>query len=235
MRASEREAARLQLQAAELRSLTAEARLHALRMELNPHFFFNALNAISGLVRRADRDGAVAMIARLGDLLRVTLGRDAALLVPLGRELECLDLYLDIERVRFEDRLAFELDVPDVLRDALVPPLILQPLVENAVRHGIAPTIGGGRITVRARRDDDRISVVVEDTGRGWHGPAGRREGVGLSNTRARLAQLFGDAATVHTRSSTTGGAVVALTFPYTPAGARAAAPAHVIELAETT
>lgn len=232
LRASEREAARLQLQAAELRSLTAEARLHALRMELNPHFFFNALNAISGLVRRADRDGAVAMIARLGDLLRVTLGRDAAQLVTLGRELECLDLYLDIERVRFEERLTFETDVPPLLHDALVPPLILQPLVENAVRHGIAPTVGGGTITVRARRDDDRLTLIVEDTGRGLR--ERRRDGVGLSNTRARLAQLYGDAASVHIGSGRTGGAVVTLTFPYTPAGAHDGAPANAIELAET-
>ena len=236
MRVTEREAARLQLQAAELRSLTAEARLHALRMELNPHFFFNALNAISGLVRRSDRDGAVAMIARLGDLLRVTLGRDASPQVSLGRELECLDLYLDIERVRFADRLAFHLDVPDDLRDALVPPLILQPLVENAVRHGIAPAIGGGSITVRARLTDGLLRLTVEDTGGGWQQPPHAREGVGLSNTRARLAQLYGEEASVRTGSAPGGGAIVTLVLPYHTAGAAVErVPDNAIELAETT
>jgi signal transduction histidine kinase len=236
MRATEREAARLEVQAAELRSLTAEARLHALRMELNPHFLFNALNAISGLVRRADRDGAVAMLARLGDLLRVTLNRDTAPQVPLGRELECLELYLDIERVRFADRLTIELDVPDALHDALVPPLILQPLVENAIRHGIAPAIGGGSITVRARRDDDHLHIDIRDTGGGWGDRPGPREGVGLSNTRARLTQLYGPAAAVHTGSALDGGAVVSLSFPYTTAApTRDRVPATLTAPAETT
>jgi signal transduction histidine kinase len=222
MRATELEASRLQLQAAELRGLTQEARLHALRMELNPHFLFNALNAISGLVRRSDRDTAVAMLARLGDLLRVTLRRDTAEVVTLERELECLDLYLQIERVRFSDRLHIDIDVPDPLRDALVPTLILQPLVENAVRHGIAPTPGPGTIRIQARPAGDQLRIAIADTGPGWNGDQPRGEGLGLSNTRARLVQLYGDAASLLAGAAHGGGTIVTLILPY-----RAAEPAR--------
>jgi two-component system, LytTR family, sensor kinase len=216
MRATEQEAASLKLQAAELRALTHEARLHALRMELNPHFLYNALNAISGLVRRADRDAAVGMLARLGDLLRVTLNSNAAEEVPLERELECLELYLEIERVRFADRLFTEIDVPADLGDALVPSLILQPIVENAVRHGIAPVPGPGTIRIRARREGADVQLVVADTGAGWDTRRnGQREGVGLTNTRARLAQLYGDAAGLRAGPGPDGGTRVVLTLPY--------------------
>jgi two-component system, LytTR family, sensor kinase len=214
MRASEREAAALKVQAAELRALTHEARLHALRMELNPHFLYNALNAISGLVRRADRDAAVGMLARLGDLLRVTLNSDAQEEVTLERELECLELYLEIERVRFADRLFTEIDVPAELHDALVPSLILQPIVENAVRHGIAPVRGPGTIRLEARRVDTELRITVADTGAGWRAGNGRK-GIGLANTRARLAQLYGDAAGVGAGPRAGGGTLVTLTLPF--------------------
>jgi LytS/YehU family sensor histidine kinase len=184
-------------------------------MELNPHFLYNALNAISGLVRRSDRDGAVGMLARLGDLLRVTLNSDAEAEVPLERELECLELYLEIERVRFADRLFTETDVPAELNDALVPSLILQPIVENAVRHGIAPVTRPGTVRIAAERVGTELRLTVADTGAGWNDRRNGREGVGLSNTRARLAQLYGDEAGLRAGPGLTGGTVVTLTLPY--------------------
>lgn len=234
MRATEREAATLKLQAAELRALTHEARLHALRMELNPHFLYNALNAISGLVRRSDRDAAVGMLARLGDLLRVTLNSDAEEEVTLERELECLELYLEIERVRFVDRLRTDIDVPPALYHALVPSLVLQPIVENAVRHGIAPVPGPVTIHIHARSVGSELRITVADTGAGWDVRRNGHEGVGLSNTRARLAQLYGDAAGLSAGPRPEGGTLVTLTLPYHAApSARERAPAAARETIE--
>jgi two-component sensor histidine kinase len=216
-RASELNAARLAVRAAQLEASMTEARLNALRMELNPHFLFNTLNAISGLVRRNRSESAIRMLARLGELLRVTLERDAAQQVPLERELSYLRLYLEIERVRFHDRLTIEMSVEPEALDACVPPLILQPLVENAVRHGIAKQPGAGQVSVYAGRHGTQLVLRVSDTGAGF--PAadgdGLREGVGLSNTRARLAQMYGDEATMMLGNSPRGGAVVSLTIPF--------------------
>lgn len=181
---------------ARLTQAVTAARLDALRMELNPHFLFNTLNAISGLVVNGERDAAVRMLARLGDLLRLTLDRGTAHLVPLRRELELAQLHLGIEQVRFRDRLAVQLDPDPSTLDLPVPTLILQPLVENAIRHGVAPTPGPGRVTVRSRRLGPRLALEVEDTGSGFDPtlPAGQ-PGVGLANVRARLSELYGDRA----------------------------------------
>jgi sensor histidine kinase YesM len=215
-RASEVNAARLAARAARLEASMTEARLNALRMELHPHFLFNTLNAISGLVRRREIDAAVRMLARLGELLRVTLERGSVQQVPLERELSFLRLYLEIERIRFHDRLEVDFEVdPDAL-DALVPTLILQPLVENAVRHGVARLTGPGRVGVHAARQDGKLVLQVADTGAGFPaGNGGTRLGVGLSNTRARLEQLYGADAALTLGNAPAGGALVTVTLPF--------------------
>jgi sensor histidine kinase YesM len=186
-------------------------------MELNPHFLFNTLNAISALVRRGEHKEAVTMLARLGDLLRVTLERGGEQEIPLEKELEYLARYLDIERVRFRDRLSVETDVAEDSAHALVPTFILQPLVENAVRHGISRSSEGGRIRVSAHRaEDDRLVLTVADTGVGFSTAPGRlREGVGLKNTRARLDQLYGARASLAWENPPEGGARVTVTMPF--------------------
>ncbi|HKA87893.1 MAG TPA: histidine kinase [Haliangiales bacterium] len=178
------------LAAARLRAELDRAELALLRMQLHPHFLFNTLHAIATLVRH-DPDAAERMIARLGELLRMTLAAADVEEVPLWRELELLAPYLDIQRTRFSDRLSVDIDVDDPARQARVPSFVLQPLVENAIRHGIAPRAGPGRIVIRARRDGAALRVEVEDDG---PGPApGAGDGVGLAATRARLQRLYGD------------------------------------------
>jgi two-component system LytT family sensor kinase len=209
--------ARLAATAAQMESSVTAARLHALRMELNPHFLFNSLNSIAGLVRRDEKDSAVGMIARLGELLRATLDRGSAPTMTLGEELRLLDLYVDIEKVRFGGRLNFEVDVPDSLRRAQVPTLALQPLVENAVRHGIATRAAGGTVFVYARRENGSLTVDIRDTGPGI--PANDlkhpRDGVGMANTRDRLRQLYGAAAGITLFNAPDGGAVCRFWLPY--------------------
>lgn len=216
-RESRIESARLAMEAAQAQQRMAEARLHALRMELNPHFLFNTLNAVSGLVRRSENARAVNTLAHLGDLLRATLDRTAAPLVPLGEELAILQHYVDLEKVRLGDRLEIRIDVPQELDAALVPSLALQPLVENAIRHGIAPRAGPGRVTVKGRRAGDRLLLEVRDTGRGLDPRDNSRiaTGVGLSNTRARLEHLYGGAAGLSLEDGEEGGAVARLWLPY--------------------
>ncbi|MEX0892130.1 MAG: sensor histidine kinase [Gemmatimonadota bacterium] len=213
-RDEELSAARLAVRTAQLESSMTEARLEALRMELNPHFLFNTLNAIAGLVRRHDNAAAVAMLARLGDLLRVTLERGAAQEITLEEELSFLERYLEIERLRFHDRLVVEMDVPEHLRSALVPTLVLQPLVENAVRHGIARRPGPGVLHVSAQERSGRLCLSVRDTGIGLSTDASPREGVGLSNTRARLAQLYGGEGSIDLAPAEGGGALATLMLP---------------------
>lgn len=207
-------AAELEARAAQLEARVTEARLTALRMELNPHFLFNTLNAISGLIRRGETGSAVTMLARLGDLLRVTLERGGEQMVPLEKELEYLERYLEIEQVRFRDRLSVRQDVAPAAQHALVPTLLLQPLVENAVRHGISRRPGAGTIEIGAQRDGDRLALTVSDSGAGFQ-PGPTREGVGLKNTKARLEQCFGDAASLELGNRPEGGARVVVTMPF--------------------
>jgi signal transduction histidine kinase len=224
--ASALRSARLEAQAARLELGLAEARVQALRTELNPHFFFNALNAVSGLVRRGENDQAVQMLARLGELLRLTLDRDLAPEIPLGSELALLDRYLDIERVRFGDRLTVDIGMDPPAEDAQVPALILQPLVENAIRHGITKCPGPGRIQILARRVGATLELSVRDTGEGLAARdlTMRREGIGLSNTRARLAAMYGDAAILRLENAPGGGALITLVIPWRAASAAVAA-----------
>jgi two-component sensor histidine kinase len=185
-----------ELRAARLEAGMQQARLEALRMELNPHFLFNTLNAVAGLVRRNEGAGAVNMLARLSELLRATLEQGSDPEVPLEKELELLSTYLDIERIRFGDRLEVDVIADATARTALVPPLILQPLVENAVRHGVAKHSGRGRIEVRAKSNADVLELSVVNTGTpGQTLPveaAAQTAGIGLANTRQRLTELYG-------------------------------------------
>ena len=206
--------ARLRERAAQLEGQLAAAQLDALRMQLNPHFLFNTLHAVSTLMAR-DVDGARRMISDLSDLLRLVLDGSDAPETPLDEELDMLGHYLDIERTRFADRLAVEVDVDDDTRAALVPTLILQPLVENAIKHGIAPRGEGGRISVTAVRSNGHLEIHVCDDGPGV-GPSGpAREGVGLRNTHDRLAKLYGDEASLTLRNRPEGGLDAEVRLPY--------------------
>ena len=214
-RARQEEAVRLQAHAAHLQAQLADARLTALRTQLNPHFLFNTLHAVSALVERDPR-GVRRMIARLSELLRYTLDGADEQEIPLEQELTFLERYLEIMQIRFQGRLAVDTQAdPDVL-DALVPNLILQPLVENAVKHGVSKVDGAGRIEIRARREGERVVLSVQDNGPGLGGTdVAEEEGVGLRNTRARLAQLYGPAQNLTLRVAEGGGLIAEVVLPY--------------------
>jgi LytS/YehU family sensor histidine kinase len=207
--------ARLQARASGLQLRAVEAQVRALRMELNPHFLYNTLNSVGAFVRTDQNAAALQMLARLGDLLRGTLDRDLGPETPLGNELELLQRYLDIELVRFSDRLAIEVDVPDEIRGAMVPSFMLQPLVENAIRHGIGGRSGPGTIRITGRRHAESLALAVQDDGIGLGDVSGAGDGIGLSNTRARLEQLYGDAGRLVLRDAASGGAIAEVTLPF--------------------
>ncbi|HEX8294414.1 MAG TPA: histidine kinase [Pyrinomonadaceae bacterium] len=199
-----------------LKAQLAEARLRVLKMQLHPHFLFNTLHSINSLVTE-DPAGASQMIARLGDFLRLTLEHSERQFVTLAEEVEFLRCYLDIERVRFQDRLTVEFDVEHSAAAAEVPHLILQPIVENAIRHAVAPRAGPGRIRVAARRADGWLRVEVKDSGPGLAAPASRPAagaGVGLSNVRARLEQLYAGRHRFELANGDGGGLSVTLELP---------------------
>jgi two-component system, LytTR family, sensor kinase len=201
------------LRAAQLEAKLAHARLENLRLQLQPHFLFNALNTISSVVYQDPRK-ADAMIAALSDLLRATITDSEAPLVPLDREIETLQLYLDIMRRRFEDTLTVEVRVePEVLK-ALVPHLLLQPLVENSIRHGADPRSKEVSVTLRAEREGANTRVRIRDRGRGLPGGHVRR-GTGISNTAERLTQLYGADHTFAFENCVDGGLVVTVAVPY--------------------
>jgi hypothetical protein len=207
-----------ELRASHLEARLAEARLDALRMQLEPHFLFNALNAVSGLMY-TDVDAADRMLVRLGEFLRTRLEAGGEQEVTLREELEALERYVDIERARFEDRLTVRVDVAPETLDARVPTLLLQPLVENAIRHGVAPRTGPGRVEVWAARDRDEIALRVRDDGLGLSKAARPEEGIGLANTRARLEALHADAYRLELRGVEGGGLEVEVRFPFRTAG----------------
>ncbi|HZR25189.1 MAG TPA: histidine kinase [Vicinamibacterales bacterium] len=193
----------------------ADARLQLLSMQLQPHFLFNTLNTIAELVHD-DPDGADRMIASLSDLLRKTLELGPAQEIPLGAELELLERYLDIQRARFGDRLRVGMTVGDDARAAAVPVLLLQPIVENAIRHGLAEHIAAGRIHIDAHRQGDRLVITVEDDGPGLPAAAApHKERVGLGNTRARLEALYGTDHRLELTNAVTRGARVSLEIPF--------------------
>ncbi|MEO8620501.1 MAG: histidine kinase, partial [bacterium] len=210
----------------------AEARLDALRRQLDPHFLFNTLNAVASLVERDPR-GVRKMISRLGALLRFSLEGADAPEIPLRRELDLLQQYLDIMQVRFQGRLDVTMNTDPRTLDALVPTLILQPLVENAIKHGIEPQRDGGRITIETHLDGDTVVLRVADDGPGvtlGEAPlalAGRTPsgGVGLRNTRARLTQLYGQQQRFTLARDDERGAVAEVRIPFRAAGVAVPAP----------
>jgi hypothetical protein len=203
---------------AEMHQLAAEAELRALRAQTNPHFLFNALTTIGYLIQKCP---AVALekLLQLTELLRRVL-RSEGELTTLGKELELVRLYLDLERARFEERLRFTIEVPQELQHIPVPSLLLQPIVENAVKHGIAPAAGGGCVEVRAGVEPGptgarMLTVAVRNTGRPWRTPTGRASGIGLRSVEKRLCHHYGNDASL--RCETDGGTVVTVRLPFAP------------------
>jgi two-component system, LytTR family, sensor kinase len=209
-----------ELRASQLKTRLAAARLEALKVQLHPHFLFNTLNSILPLVFR-DGEAAARTVARLAELLRLTLENEGSDLLPLRRELQVLQVYLEIQQTRFQDRLTVRLDVDPAAADALVPNLILQPLVENAIKHGIAAKPGAGCIQIEARPADGRLRLLVRDDGPGpsERGRRGGGEGVGLRNTRDRLELLYAENHAFSFQGSPGRGCEVSLTIPLAFAG----------------
>lgn len=203
LRARERDAARLAQQ-------LTEAQLASLRMQLRPHFLFNSLNAIMALVRDGDNARAVDALALLSDVLRATLRTGATHEVALAEEVAFTRRYLDIEQMRFAERLQVSFDIPPALLDAAVPTFVLQPFVENAIKHGILHRRSGGRIAVAAAAHDGTLHLSVRDDGvglaPGWDAPD--TEGSGIANARTRLAHMYGSAARLHVGPGTDGAGV---------------------------
>jgi len=219
-RARREEAVRLQAETARLQAQLAEARLSALRSQIDPHFLFNTLNAVSALVERDPR-GVRRMIARLSELLRHSLEGASEPVVTLRQELAFADRYLEIMRIRFQGSLEVETKVDDEAMDALVPSLVLQPLVENAVKHGVGRLKGVGRIEIEARRDGGRVVLRVRDNGPGMEGDGPPREGVGLRNTRERLDTIFGRDGSLDIEGRPGAGTRVRIRVPYRRTAAR--------------
>src|SRR6266550_5705417 len=222
---------RLKAELAQAQLQVTEAQLQALKMQLHPHFLFNTLNSISALLDE-DVDAADQMLARLGDLLRMTLENSGAQEVTLQEELEFLRCYLEIEQVRFHDRLTVSLQIEPETLEARIPNLILQPIVENAIKHGIVSRIAPGRIEIIARRSDGTLHLQVKDNGPGLHqGEAlsGRvKEGLGLANTRARLEQMYRASYRFEMRDAPEGGLQVTMEVPFVTSGAVRAAEAAI-------
>lgn len=204
-----------QLKSSQLNAALADSQLSALKMQLHPHFLFNTLNSISTLMHE-DVRAADEMVARLGYFLRLTLENSGEQVVTLAQEMNFINSYLEIESVRFGERLKLEKEIaPDVLR-AQVPNLILQPLIENAIKHGVSQQIRPGKIIIRARRENAKLQLEVEDDGPGLqNGNGNGGTGIGLKNTRARLRTLYGDAQRVEIKNAVPQGVVVTLELPY--------------------
>ena len=204
------------LSSAALGAELAEARLEALRNQLNPHFLFNAMNSIAMLVRRGENARAVTMIAGLSDLLRYVLEEHPAQEVRLRDELAFLEQYLAVEQARFPDRLSVAIQAEGELLDAYVPNLVLQPLVENAIKHGIARRAAAGALAITATRSNGTLTLEVSDDGPGpAPGSTGAGAGLGLRNVGARLAHLYGNGHGVTLTARPEGGATATVTLPY--------------------
>jgi hypothetical protein len=180
--------------ASQLQAQLVEARLQALQMQLNPHFLFNTLNSVSSLMR-SDPDGADEMLERLSSLLRITLAKGQAQRIPLQEEMEVLQLYVSIQQLRFGDRVSHSVEVAPEAWDALVPSMLLQPIIENAYVHGIARSLGKGTITIKASVEADKLCISIRNAGcvPGSFGDSLKRQGVGIANVKARLELHYGN------------------------------------------
>jgi two-component system, LytTR family, sensor kinase len=215
-REKERAASELALKASRLEASLTRANLEALRMQLNPHFLFNTLNTISVLALKGERQRVSRMLSRLGDLLRLSLENDRQT-ISMREELGFLERYLEIEQVRFRDRLGVSIDVEEAAYEAEVPSLILQPIVENALKYGFSQTLGPGHVSITCRVRANMLELTVTDTGPGF--PQSRvstaSTGVGIANTRARCEQLYGGNYSLELTNRKEGGALVLIRIPY--------------------
>ena len=211
-----------QVKTLQLEAQLSQAQLQALKMQLHPHFLFNTLHSISALLHK-DSEAARKMITRLGDFLRLTLENSGSQEVTMRQEMEFLGCYLEIERIRFQDRLTTRLDVAQQTLDAKVPNLILQPIVENAIRHGIAPRSSQGLIEIEAKQQNGTLRIQVRDNGPGLseHRTSENvfKKGLGLANTETRLEQLYGPAHSFNLSNNPEGGLIVTLEIPFTRDG----------------
>jgi hypothetical protein len=206
-----------EVEALRLQAELTQAQLAALRMQIQPHFLFNTLHTIASLVRDGRSEAATATIARLGELFRQTLGHGQRNEVALRDELSFVQAYLEIEQTRFSDRLAVRFDIDPATLEARIPPMALQPLVENAIRHGIAREPSAGRVEVRTLRSNGSLRIEIANDGPDAAAPAGRQDGVGLANTRARLSRLYGPAARLELTAVRGRGTVAILEVPWRP------------------
>jgi LytS/YehU family sensor histidine kinase len=211
--------ARQQAETARLNEQLSKAQFEALRRQIEPHFLFNALNSIAGLVRDKQNDSAVTMIARLSELLRRVIEDPKRQLVTLAEEMEFSLNYIEIQKVRFDDRLQVNVDVAKELLSARVPSLLLQPLLENAVKHGISRRAQGGAIRISAARSNGTLTLRVYNDGPAFPPHPQNTSGVGMSNIRARLRSLYGDAFDLSVRNQSGDGVEVAVSVPFEESG----------------
>jgi LytS/YehU family sensor histidine kinase len=212
-------ARRLELREARLETELARAQLDALRLEIQPHFLFNTLNSIAALIRLKDNAGALKMLLGLSDLMRMTVDRPKEHLIPLAAEIDFLSRYVDLQRTRFEDRLQVEYTVDEDCRGIPVPTLVLQLLVDNAIRHGAAHQTRPCRIEIGARRENDRLRLWVNDDGAGLtpRFDIEANAGTGLTNTRSRLRQIYGSSAALAIQPVVPTGTRVDIIVPVAP------------------
>lgn len=222
LRRKERLTAELELRSSELRGELAQAHLDTLKGQLQPHFLFNALHSVGGLIRAEEPQLALRTLSAIGDLLRSTLDLDGTAEIRLEDELRIAERYIEIEKIRFGERLMVELEVPPELRGALIPTLLLLPLVENSVKYGISEQLAGGVIRITGRRAGEVLELVVSDDGPGFpvqvlEGSVrgGHHQCIGLENTRGRLEALYGNAQELELRNRPEGGAEVVITLPW--------------------
>jgi len=207
------------LRESRLEAQLARAQLEALRLEIQPHFLFNTLNSIAALIRLREHDGALKMLLGLSDMMRSTIERPKNQLVTLSAEIEFVKRYVDLQHARFADRLQVQYEIEDSCNEVDVPTFLLQPLVENALRHGAAPRATTCHIQIGASAESGRLRLWVKDDGVGLPQDfdLARDAGTGLSNTRSRLAQLYGAAASFDVRAGDAAGTIVEIALPFTP------------------
>ncbi|NNE36099.1 MAG: histidine kinase, partial [Rhodothermales bacterium] len=210
LRAGEQQTAHLQIQ-------LAQANLRALKMQLHPHFLFNTLNSVAALVRKNENKTAIRMLVQLSDFLRLALENKGLHEIPVAQEVEFVQKYLAIEKIRFQERLSVAVSVDEAASGAFVPNMILQPIVENAIHHGIGSNAKAGRIEITASTIDDRLQLSVRDNGAGMKQTVEPRpgRGVGLSNTRERLENLYDDDYSLTFSAVDSGGLDVVISIPF--------------------
>ena len=206
-----------ELRAAQLETRLIETELKALRQQMHPHFLFNTMNTIAVLVREKKNDEAVTLVARLSTLLRMSLDNTGVQEVTLRQEMDFLERYLEIQQARFSDRLQVSIAITPEAMQARIPNLLLQPIVENAILHGIAPKPGAGHVDITGRVEGGNLHLEVRDDGPGFDGTVRAKEGIGLANTRERLTKIYGSHGQLSLRSEPGRGVSVQIVLPHRP------------------